>query len=363
MRQTSVQRYLAFFLTTCLSLAFTPLFAAPEKYQVGVDEVPGSLGNTPQDAFFEFDDTPLNYELTLPDWFKLSFLELKNDLEDAKEAGKKGIILYFGQKDCAYCRAHLKNNWGDIYNVAYTRKHFDVIAIDVRGDRPVADLQGNVYRTEKEFAVAQKANFTPTLIFYDLEGNETLRLRGYHPPYQFVAAMEYVADGYYKKERLKDYLARADVFSEYGSEELNDSDIFINPPYLLDRSIFPSQYPLAVFFEKTHCHACDVLHTGPLQKSSILQTMEQLESVQLDIRSHTPVVTPRGEKLTAQRWAEKLGIFYTPTIVFFDEHGKEIIRIDSVVGFYRLSNVLDYILSKGYLQERNFQLWRQRHKR
>jgi thioredoxin-related protein len=91
--------------------------------------------------------------------------------------------------------------------------------------------------------------------------------------------------------------------------------------------------------------------------------MTQLESVQLDILSNTPVLTPSGKKTTAQQWAEDLGLYYTPTIIFFDEHGKEIIRIDSVVGFYRLNNVLHYVLSKGYIEEPNFQLWRQRHKR
>ena len=54
-----------------------------------------------------FDDTPLDYALVLPDWFKLSFLEIKADIEEAKEQNKKGIIIYFGQKFCPYCKARL----------------------------------------------------------------------------------------------------------------------------------------------------------------------------------------------------------------------------------------------------------------
>ena len=329
----------------------------------GVDESPGSLGDIPDDDFFEFDDVPLKTPLTLPEWFKLSFLELRDDLDEAVASGKQGLIVYFGQKKCPYCKAHLKNNWGDLYITAYTRKHFDVVAIDIRGNRPVADMQGRIHRTEKDYAVAIEANFTPTLIFYDAEGREALRLSGYHPPYQFSAALEYVADGYYRKEAFRDYLARADMFSEYGNDMLNDSDIFSPPPYALDRSLFPSQMPLLVLFEKTRCHACDILHSGPLQDSETLQTLTQLEVVQLDSRSDTPVITPDGQRFTARQWSERLGIYYTPTLIFFDEHGQEIIRIDSVVGFYRLNNVLRYVLTKGYLEESNFQLWRQRHKR
>lgn len=327
------------------------------------DDAPGSLGNAPESVFFEFEDQPLDTEITLPDWFKLSFLELNHDITDLKENNKRGLIVYFGQKNCAYCKAHLENNWQDPFIVAYTRKHFDVVAIDVLGQRPVADNNGKVYRTEKDFSVAQKAHFTPTFIFYNIEGKEILRLSGYRPPYQFVAALEYVADEHFKTDKLPNYLARAASFSEYGNEEINVNDIFSAPPYGLDRSMFSSQMPLAVFFEKPRCHACDVLHSGPLTNNTILHTMTQLESVQLDILSNQPVQTPQGKKLTAKQWAENLELYYTPTIIFFDEHGKEIIRIDSVVGFYRLNNVLHYVLSKGYLEEPNFPLWRQRHNR
>lgn len=345
---------------TATAQAAEPTFAPKSP---DIDEEMGSFDDAFDTKFYDFDDSPLEDELTLPDWFKLSFLDLGNDITDAKDAGKKGVIVYFGQKNCSYCKAHLEYNWGDPYIIAYTRKYFDVVAIDVRGDRPVADINGKVYRTEKLFARSIKAQFTPTLIFYDNDGKEILRLSGYHPPYEFVAALEYVADGYYKKESLRAYLYRAASYTEYGNDILNRNDIFSSPPFALERSKFPSQTPLAVFFEKTRCHACDVLHSGPMKNKSIIRTMNQLEAVQLDSRSNTPVITPDGEKTTAKKWAEKLNIYYSPTIVFFDEHGKEIIRINSVVGFYRLNNVLHYILSKGYLQEPNFQLWRQRHKR
>ena len=61
----------------------------------------------------------------------------------------------------------------------------------------------------------------------------------------------------------------------------------------------------------------------------------------------------------ARKWAEQLGLFYTPTLIFFDQDGREIIRVDSVVQFYRLRNVLDYILSGGYREYATFQRWRQ----
>jgi thioredoxin-related protein len=74
--------------------------------------------------------------------------------------------------------------------------------------------------------------------------------------------------------------------------------------------------------------------------------------------SDTPVVTPAGKKTTAWEWARELNLFYAPTIIFFDYNGKEIIRIDSVVQYYRLWGVLDYVNKKGYLTDTDYQGWR-----
>ena len=54
---------------------------------------------------FRFDDTPLEEVITYPEWFKQSFLALDEDLQEATDAGKSGIAVYFGQKRCAYCKA------------------------------------------------------------------------------------------------------------------------------------------------------------------------------------------------------------------------------------------------------------------
>ena len=322
-----------------------------------------ALGEDSASMLIEFDDTPLSQDIILPDWFKLSFLELRNDIEELKDGNKAGVIVYFGQKNCPYCKMHLEKSWTDRGIVKYTQDHFDVIAIDVRGDRPVADLKGKVYKTEKAFAVAQNANFTPTLIFYDRKGKEVLRLSGYHPPYQFRAALEYVADKHYQRETLRTYLARAETLSGFEESELHRHEMFVSPPYIFDRSHFPSAMPLAVFFEQPTCHACDVLHAGPLKDQAIIGLLKQMEVAQLDMSLDTPVQTPQGKRMTAKSWAEQLGLYYAPTIIFFSEKGEEIIRVDSVIRFYRLRNVVEYILSKGYVDYPNFQSWRQNHNR
>ena len=45
------------------------------------------------DQYLEFDDTMLEEELVYPDWFKLSMGDLKDDIEEAADAGKSGIMV------------------------------------------------------------------------------------------------------------------------------------------------------------------------------------------------------------------------------------------------------------------------------
>lgn len=313
-----------------------------------------------RDPDLSFDDRPLREPLTHPDWFKLSFLDLAEDLQEAADAGKRGLILYFGQKYCAYCKALLENNFGKEDIRRYTQEHFDVIGFDIHGDHSVKDLDGTKW-TERSFSVHLGTIFTPTLLFLDTDGQEVLRLPGYYPPYTFRAALEFVADAHYKREDFRSYLARAEVPLVFEAGGLNHQDFFATPPHALDRSRWPATRPLAVFFEQGDCHACDILHTGPLERDAIRERLRRMETVQLDLWGNTPVITPDGTRTTDGDWAAELGLFYAPTLLFFDEQGREIIRVDSVTQIYRLQSVLDYVLSGAYLEHPDYQQWRGRH--
>ena len=237
-----------------------------------------SYALNPQKDPLVFDDTPLREALELPDWFKLSFLDLQESLDEAVEDGKQGLIIYFGRKDCPYCKAQLEVNWGLKDIVEYTNEHYDVIAIDVTGQRTVTDFDGKTY-TEKEFAARMRTDFTPSLLFYEKKGRLALRLPGYRPPYQFRAALEYVADAHYFNEPFGDYLARAEDALSYGMEELNSHDSFRSGPFNFDRSKVPGKVPLAVFFEHPICHACDILHGGPLSNPEVAAWGERFNEI------------------------------------------------------------------------------------
>ncbi len=338
-----------FFLVFGLALGLVSVLASDQDDFEDFGELEQSL---------QFDDTPQIRDTSYPDWFKVSFLDLPEDLKEANVTGKRGIMVYFGQKHCAYCEALIEVNFGKEDIVAYTRQHFDFISIDIWGDRDVVTLDEEVM-SEKQFAERERTQFTPYIIFYDADGDEVMRLRGYYPPYKFRAALEYVADSHYDRETFREYLERAEPGLAFEQDELIEEDFFEPSPHILDRSRFRASQPLAVLFEQGDCHACEVLHSEQFQDPIILDRLEHFEVVQLDMWSDTPVVTPAGERTTARQWAHDLGLFYAPTLLFFDEHGREIIRLDSVFRFHRLNSVLRYVLSNDYEDQPYFQRWRE----
>ena len=303
-----------------------------------------------------FNDSPLTESLEVPEWFSLSFLDLNDSLEEAQKDNKQGMIIYFGRKDCAYCKALLEGTWGDPSIRDYTKKHFNVISMDVRGSRTVTDFNYRKW-TEKTYASHHRMNFTPTLLFYTASGQLALKLPGFRPKYQFRAALEYVADAHYKRESYRDYLSRAEAALSYGLEELNDNDLFIQDS--LDLSRYKKTKPLLVSFEHPRCHACDVLHGDTINQPEVVKQLRNIDIIQVNTHSDAVLITPTGKKTTAKQWADELDLTFAPSLVFFDTDGKEVLRIESVIRLYRLSNVLRYISEKQYLTYPTFQNWLQ----
>jgi thioredoxin-related protein len=310
-----------------------------------------------QRAYPRIDDTPREIGLEVPDWFKLSFLDLREDLDEAVAGGKMGLALYFGLEHCPYCEVMLHQNLAEPDIRQYLAGHFDVVPLDVEGAREVVTLDGDRL-TERLFAANRRLNFTPGFSFIDGEGEEIFRIRGYYPPYRFRAALEYVIDRHDRNGTFREYLERADPPPKFDLEDINERDFFDAPPHMLDRSRVPAQRLLVVFFERRGCHACDVLHSEPLSNPEVIERVRQFQAVQLDLDADTPVITPDGERTTARAWGERLGIHWAPTMVFFDEHGQEIIRIEAVVGLHRLYTTMEYVLTRAYKEFPTYRRWR-----
>lgn len=285
-----------------------------------------------------------------PDWFKESFLEFEDDVAEAAQGGRR-VLLFFTQDNCPYCHALITRNLSQKQIEQKMRDNFDVIQLDIWGDREVLSLEGTPY-SEKAFARALRVQFTPTLIFLDESGAAVLRLNGYQSPHEFETALDFVAGHMEQQMSYREFLSgRA---SAPPSDGLNPEDFFSTPPHDL-AAMSTTARPLAVFFEQTDCPNCDALHQQVLADLETRSLIDGFSNVQLDMWSDQAIVTPSGDKTTARAWADELGIQYAPTIVLFSADGVEIIRSEAYFRIFHSQSVFDYVLSGAYRNEPSFQ--------
>ena len=286
-----------------------------------------------------------------PDWFKQSFLDLREDIGEARAAHKR-LMVYFYQDGCPYCARMLRDNFGQQRIAEQTQRYFDVVAINIWGDREVTDLQGKA-TTEKAFARAQQVMFTPTLLLFGQAGKVVLRIDGYFPPHRFLAAIEYVGEGLEAKESFRTYLARRNP--EPASGRLHRSSRYLQPPYDLQAALQADPRPLLVLFEQSQCRACDELHGDIFRLPATRELLQRFQIVLLDQWADTRVVTPRGERITARAWAAKLGVSYAPSMVFFDRSGRRVFATGGYLRAFHVQSALDYVASGAYREQPEFQ--------
>lgn len=147
-------------------------------------------------------------------WFLESFLDLKEDLAESAAQGKRLAIIW-EQRGCPYCRETHRVNFARAEITDYIRKHFNVIQLNLWGDRKVTDFDGKAL-PEKKFARKNRVVFTPTIQFFPATVAETagkkavdvevVRMPGYFKPFHFLSMFEYVYTNGYKELQFQRWL-------------------------------------------------------------------------------------------------------------------------------------------------------------
>jgi thioredoxin-related protein len=275
---------------------------------------------------------------THPEWFKESFLDIGEDVSEAARAGRH-VILFLELEGCPYCYKMVEENFRNAPYTDFLRQRFDVIALNMRGDREVA-LDRQTTATEKEISETLKAIYSPTIVFLDHDNRPVARVNGYQNVTDFKVTLDYVAERAYQRTTLEQYRAARAQPRAYAMR-----------PHALIKEVTDlhsvADRPLAVLFEDSACVACDALHDGHLQHPEVLRALEDFTLVRLDSQSDAPIVDVEGKATTMRAYAAKLGVDYWPTIVLFDR-GREIVRIASMLYRYHFTGVLEYVGQRHY---------------
>jgi thioredoxin-related protein len=297
----------------------------------------------------DFNDATIE-DVKHPAWFKESFFNLPDDLEEARKAGKQGLLLFFSTQGCSYCHLFIAKSLGDPVIEELLRAHFDTIGMEIFDDAEMTDFQGKTMRV-KEFALREGAEFAPTLLFYDTSGKLVLRLSGYYEPARFDRALNYLVGRHYEQVPFRNWLARQEP-SERGvvhPKGLIPDPLFAHPPFALDRTRVKAQRPLVVLFESADCPSCERFHAEVLSDSQVREKLRGFDVVRLDAGdSSTAVLTPGGRRTAPAAWMRTLGFTQLPALAFFDEGGVEVLQTDALVLKNRMMNSLGFVTERAY---------------
>ena len=147
-------------------------------------------------------------------WFLESFLDLPEDLEDARKAGKRFVVMW-ELKGCPYCKETHFVNFAQPEISNYIKANFDVLQLNIIGSRIVTDFDG-AKLSEKDMAAKYGVRFTPTFQFFaeraaplknePPQKREVARAPGYLRPEDFFAMFRYVREKAYRDKSFRDYV-------------------------------------------------------------------------------------------------------------------------------------------------------------
>lgn len=147
-------------------------------------------------------------------WFLESFLELADDLTEAGDNGKRFVVMW-ELKGCPYCRETHFVNFGRPDIRDFVKSKFEILQLNVVGDRAVVDFDGEEL-PEKKLAAKYGVRFTPTIQFFppttegisgkDPRDREVARIPGYMKPDHFLKMFQFVESRAYENGSFRSYL-------------------------------------------------------------------------------------------------------------------------------------------------------------
>jgi thioredoxin-related protein len=162
-------------------------------------------------------------------FFDQTFGDFSEELQNARDQGKQGLLLMFEMDECPFCH-RMKNTVLNQPQVQdYFKAHFMIFPVDVEGDIEVTDFQGNP-TAQKDFALKQfRVRATPVFAFFDLEGNLVARYTGAtRDSDEFMLLGQYVVDGAYRETTFTKYKHahqdRAGASAASASVQANSTD-------------------------------------------------------------------------------------------------------------------------------------------
>ncbi len=132
-------------------------------------------------------------------FFQDTFGDFTEEVEIAREEGKKGIVIFFEMDECPFCARMRETVLNRAPVQDYYREHFRIFMVDIEGDTDVVDFSGEEMLAKDFSFKRHKVRATPVIAFFDLEGTRTVRFTGaVRNPEEFMLLGRFAVEGHYK---------------------------------------------------------------------------------------------------------------------------------------------------------------------
>lgn len=272
-----------------------------------------------------------------PSWFKQSFLDISEDVDDAT-AKHKHLMLFVDLDGCPYCTKMLKESFGAKNTTsAFIKKHFDVINLNVKGSRELTWKGKSM--SEKEFAIDLRIQYSPTILFLDKDKNVVLKLNGYRTPESFKTILEYIDGKHYKTKTLSEYLEIVKNKS-LKSETKNKTT-----KKMEDLSKIGS--PLAIIFEEKKAKSSKEFNQVLLKNKDVQKELSKFTVVRFDANSNEEFIGVDGVKTTPKGFLKSINLDYRPGVLLYNDK-KLISTMDALLYSFHFKELLRYVSEKEY---------------
>lgn len=129
----------------------------------------------------------------------VAFGDFQQNLQEALDKGKKGMLVYFYQDACPFCKKMEKEVFTRPIVHDFMHKYFDVYKVNIKGNKQFVDVDGDQL-PQTDFAVQYRARATPTLIIFGPEGEEAVRFVTNPTAEEMLALGKFVVDGAHKED-------------------------------------------------------------------------------------------------------------------------------------------------------------------
>jgi thioredoxin-related protein len=139
-------------------------------------------------------------------FFNETWGDFKEELDNARQQQKKGILIFFEMDECPFCHYMKMNVLNQPEVQAFYRKNFLNFTVDIEGDVEITNMEGKVVK-QKDFAFREnRVRATPVIAFFDLDGKRIFRHTGKTSGVEeFIWMGQYVVDGSYKETSFTRY--------------------------------------------------------------------------------------------------------------------------------------------------------------